>query len=451
MLEKLSSSLKNTLSKVAKSIFIDNSLIEELVKDLQRSLLQSDVNVSLVFELSEKIKQRALKEKPPKSVSPKEHLIKIVYEELINLFGKKSYEIKIEKKKPFKIMFVGLYGSGKTTTIAKIANYYTKKNYKVATLGLDVHRPAAPTQLKQLSDQINIPCYISKEKDPIKIYKQFENEYKKYNILLIDTAGRDALSKDLIKEIESLNNLIKPDETLLVISADIGQAALEQAKKFHESCNITGVIATKMDGTAKGGGALTGAAATKAPIKFIGVGEKINDLETFDPTGFVSRLLGMGDLKALLEKVEGAISEEEAKDIGKKFLKGEFNLLDLYEQMEAMSKMGSLSKITELIPGFSQLKLPKDLLQVQESKLKKWKYIIQSMTKEELERPDEILNSSRMQRIAKGSGTTVKEVRELLKQYRQSKKIMKLMKGEETDVNKLMKKFKGKLPKGFSM
>src|SRR3990167_7132308 len=200
MLEKLSSSLKNTLSKVAKSIFIDNSLIEELVKDLQRSLLQSDVNVSLVFELSEKIKQRALKEKPPKSVSPKEHLI-------------------------------------------KIANYYTKKNYKVATLGLDVHRPAAPIQLKQLSDQVNIPCYISKEKDPIKIYKQFENEYKKYDILLIDTAGRDALSKDLIKEIESLNNLIKPDETLLVISADIGQAALEQAKKFHESCNITGVIA----------------------------------------------------------------------------------------------------------------------------------------------------------------------------------------------------------------
>ncbi len=449
MLEKLSTSLKGTLSKVAKSIFLDKNLIEELVKELQRSLLASDVNVSLVFELSEKIKTRALKEKPPKTVSPKEHIIKIVYEELVNLFGKKSYELKIEKKKPFKIMFVGLYGSGKTTSISKLANYYTKKNYKVATLGLDVHRPAAPEQLKQLSDQINIPSFISKEKDPIKIYKDFEKEFKDYDILLIDTAGRDALSDDLIKELSSLNKKIKPDETLLVISADIGQTALEQAKKFHETCNVTGVIATKMDGTAKGGGALTGAAATKAPIKFIGTGEKVNDLETFDPTGFVSRLLGMGDLKTLLEKVEDAMSEEEAKDLGKKFLKGDFNLLDLYEQMEAMSKMGPISKVTELIPGFSQLKLPKDVLQVQEGKLKKWKFILDSLTQEELENP-EIITSSRIQRIASGSGTTTREIRELLKQYKQSKKVMKLMKGKEPNMEKLMKKFKGKLPKGFT-
>ncbi|MAG20238.1 signal recognition particle protein [archaeon] len=449
MLEKLSTSLKGTLSKVAKSIFLDKNLIEELVKELQRSLLASDVNVSLVFELSEKIKTRALKEKPPKTVSPKEHIIKIVYEELVNLFGKKSYELKIEKKKPFKIMFVGLYGSGKTTSISKLANYYTKKNYKVATLGLDIHRPAAPEQLKQLSDQINIPSFISKEKDSIKIYKEFEKEFSQYDILLIDTAGRDALSDDLIKELSSLNKKIKPDETLLVMSADIGQTALEQAKKFHETCNVTGVIATKMDGTAKGGGALTGAAATKAPIKFIGTGEKINDLETFDPTGFVSRLLGMGDLKTLLEKVEDAMSEEEAKDLGKKFLKGDFNLLDLYEQMEAMSKMGPISKVTELIPGFSQLKLPKDVLQVQEGKLKKWKFILDSLTQEELENP-EIITSSRIQRIASGSGTTTREIRELLKQYKQSKKVMKLMKGKEPNMEKLMKKFKGKLPKGFT-
>ncbi|MBA3063826.1 signal recognition particle protein Srp19, partial [Candidatus Woesearchaeota archaeon] len=251
-------------------------------------------------------------------------------------------------------------------------------------------------------------------------------------------------SKDLIEEIKKINKAVKPEENLLIISADIGQAAQKQAQAFHESCKITGVIVTKMDGTAKAGGALTSCAATDAKIKFIGVGEKLGDLEVFKPEGFISILLGMGDLEALLEKAEQAISKEDAEDLGKRFLKGEFSLIDLYEQMQAMRKMGPLSKITEMIPGFSQLKMPKDLLKVQEGKLKKWRFIMDSMSKQELENPD-IISITRIDRIAKGSGTSTREIRELLKQYRQSKKMAKLFKGgSPKSMERMMKKLSGK-------
>ena len=335
-----------------------------------------------------------------------------------------------------------------TTSISKIAKYYTKRGYKVAALGLDIHRPAAPEQLEQVCKQANIPAFIDKkEKNPLKIYKSFEKEYSKYDILIIDTAGRDALSKDLIEEITKLNKEIKPDERLLVISADIGQAAQQQATAFHDAVNITGILITKLDGTAKAGGALSACSVTKAPVKFIGVGEKIDDLEEFDPERFVSRLLGMGDLKTLLEKAEEAIDSEKAEDLGKKFLKGDFNFLDLYEQLQAMQKMGPLTKVMDLIPGMSNVNIPKDMINVQESKLKRWKHILNSMTKEELEDP-EILTRTRIERIAKGSGSTTSEVRELLKQYKQAKKLAKVMKGmeKETDITKLMRKFKGKIP-----
>ena len=451
VLDKLSDSLKNTLSKIAKAIFVDEKLIDELVKDIQRALLSSDVNVKLVFDLSKNIKERSLKEKPPSGVTQKEYLIKIVYEELVKFMGGEGSKIELIKK-PFKIMMIGLLGSGKTTTIAKISKYYTKRGYKVCALGLDVYRPAAMDQLEQLGKQINIPTFIDKkEKNPIKIYKNFEKELNNFDLIIIDTAGRHALDKDLIKEIEDLNKIIKPNENLLVVSADIGQAVQSQAKAFHDACNITGVVVTKLDGTAKGGGALSACAVSGAPIKFIGIGEKVDDLETFNPKGFVSRILGMGDLEALLEKTKEAITEEEAKDMSKKLLKGEFNFLDLYDQMEKMSSMGSLSKLVELIPGLGSA-VPKDMLDVQEDKLKKWKYILQSCTKKELEDP-ELIDASRAQRIAKGSGMSIEEVRGLLKQYRQSKKVMKMMKGMsgEEDINKLMKKFKGKLPKGFGI
>ena len=452
VLDKLSNSLKNTLSKIAKAMFVDEKLIDELIKDIQRALLSSDVNVKLVFDLSKNIKDRALKEKPPSGVTQKEYLINIVYEELVKFMGGEGAKIEINKK-PFKIMMIGLFGSGKTTTIGKLAKYYTKRGLKVCALGLDVYRPAAMDQLEQVCKQINVHVFIDKkEKNPLKIYKNFEKELNQFDLIIVDTSGRDALSKDLIKEIEDLNKNIKPDEKLLVISADIGQAAQTQASSFHDACGITGVIVTKLDGTAKGGGALSACAVSGAQIKFIGLGEKVDDLETFNPKGFVSRILGMGDLEALLEKTKDAMTEDEAKDMSKKLLKGEFNFVDLYDQMEKMSSMGSLSKLIELIPGLSNASIPKDMLDVQEDKMKKWKYALGSMTKKELEDP-ELLDSSRVQRISQGSGIAIEDIRGLLKQYRQSKKVMKMMKGmdNEQDMGKLMKKFKGKIPKGFGI
>src|SRR3989338_8446915 len=401
VLEKLGESLKNTLQKIAKSMFVDEKLINELIKDIQRALLQADVNVKLVFDLTKSIKERA-KEEAPRGLTKKEQLINIVYEELTNFLGKEAKKIEITEK-PFKIMLVGLFGSGKTTTAGKLARFFAKRGYSLALVGLDVHRPAAMEQIEQISKQASVPFLLNKnEKDSLRIWNQFKDQYNKYDVLIIDTAGRDALSRDLIEEIETLSREINPNERLLVISADIGQAAQKQAEQFHKSCNITGVIATKMDGTAKAGGALSACAVTEAPIKFIGVGKKIEDLEIFTPPGFVGRLLGMGDLEALLEKAKEVITEEEAEDLGKKFLKGEFNLIDLYEQMNAMKNMGPLSKVMEMIPGFSQLKLPKEMLQVQEGKLENWRHAMDSMTKEELEDP-EIISAQRIDRIAKGS------------------------------------------------
>ena len=444
VLDKLGDSLKNTLNKIAKSVFVDEKLINELIKEIQRALLQADVNVKLVFDFTNKIKEKALKEDPPAGLTKKEYLINIVYENLVEFLGGEGYKIDISAK-PYKIMLVGLFGSGKTTTAGKLARFFTKRGYKVCLMGLDVHRPAAIAQLEQIGKQSSVAVLVDKaEKNVDKIYSKFKDEIKNYDIVIMDTAGRDALSKDLIEEIESLGEISKPEERLLVISADIGQAAQKQAEQFHESCHITGVIATKMDGTAKAGGALTACSVTDAPIKFIGIGEKIEDLEEFKPKNFVSRLLGMGDLESLLEKAKDAISEEDAEDLGKKFLKGDFSLLDLYEQMAAMKKMGPLTKVVDMIPGFGQLKLPKEALETQEGKLEKWKIAMQSMTQEELEDPD-VMSSERIDRISNGSGISSKEVRGLIKQYRQSKKMMKMMKGSG-DVNKMMKKMKGKMP-----
>jgi len=436
VLDKLGSRFKDILNKLAKSIFVDDKLVDDLVREIQRALLQADVNVKLVSELTKSIKEKVVKAKS--KLDKRTYLVNVVYDELVKFLGDEKSELVIAKKKPFKIMMVGVYGSGKTTTIGKLCNYYKKRGYKVATLGLDVHRPAAVDQIEQICSKINVDCYTDrKEKNPVKIYNEFENKYSKYDILFIDTAGRDSLDEELVKEIKELNDKIKPDEKLLVLSADIGQAAQGLAEGFHKNCGVTGVIVSKLDGTAKAGGSLTGTAATGAKIKFIGVGEKIDDLETFNPKGFVSRLLGMGDLEALLEKAKDVIDEEKAGDMKDRLVSGDFDLNDLYEQMKAMKKMGPLNKIMDMVPGLSGIKLPKEALQVQEGKLERWKYIIDSCTKKERNNPD-LIDSKRAERIANGSGTTVGEVRELIKQYRMAKKMMKMMKGK--DPEKLMKK-----------
>jgi len=420
VLEKLGSILKDTLKKIASAVFVDESLLDDITKNLKKALLEADVSPEVANNLIKKIKEKAKEEKD--NLKKKELIVKIIHDELVNLLGGEKREFEI--KKPAKILFVGLYGSGKTTTIGKLATYLNKRGYKVAMLGLDVHRPAAPEQLEQLAKQSKLPVFIDKEeKNALNIYKKFSDQLKKYDVVLIDSAGRDALDKSLIKEIKELNSEIQPQQIILVMPADIGQTAKKQAIEF-KTLGITGVIITRMDGTAKGGGALVACAETNAPVLFICTGEKMPDIETFNPTSFVSRLLGMGDLEALMEKAKSVIEKEQEKKIEERLEEGKFTLLDLYEQLKAMQSMGPLSKIAELIPGLGKIKMPSELLENQQEKMKRWKFAIDSMTKKEIENPD-LLESSRIARISKGSNVPISEIRELLNQYKLAKSLVK--------------------------
>jgi len=446
VLDKLGDALKSSLRKLTGKTFIDEKTVKELVKEIQRSLLQADVNVKLVFDVTKRIKERALSEKAPSALQKKEFIVNIVYEELVRFLGGEHKPLALEGKKPALVMLVGLFGNGKTTTTGKLGLYYKKRGLKVALVTTDTWRPAAYDQLVQLGKQIDVPVFgVKGEKDPVKIWKKVKPKLGNFDLVVVDTAGRDALSADLIKELNGINTLVQPHEALLVMAADVGQSAQQQAEAFHKTVKVSGVIITKLDGTAKGGGALTACSVTEAPVRFIGTGEKVEEFEEFKPKGFVGRLLGLGDLEALLEKAKDAIDEDRAEDLGKKFLKGEFNLLDLYEQMQAMKKMGPLNKVMKMIPGMSGADIPKELLDVQEDKTRKWRFLMDSMTKEELEDPSTI-SGSRLERIARGSGQSISELRQLLKQYKQSKKMAKLFKGAQSE--KGMEKMMQKLQKG---
>jgi len=425
VLEKLGSSIYEALRKVFRVGIVDEATVKELVRDIQRALLQADVNVKLVLEISKRIEERALKEKVPPGISRKEHIVKVVYDELTRFLGEKPATLKITPGKRRVIMLVGIQGSGKTTAAAKLARYLQKRGVKTALICADTYRPGAYAQLKQLAEKIKVPIYGNpKEKNPVKIAKEGLKQFKDYEIVIIDTAGRHKEEKSLIEEMKRLEKAIKPDEVMLVIDGTIGQQAAVQAKAFHEATPIGSVIVTKLDGSARGGGALSAVAAIGAPIKFIGTGEKIEDIEPFVPTRFVGRLLGMGDLETLLEKVREAevkIPEKKAKAI----LSGKFTLTDMYEQFEAMKSMGPFKKILSMIPGFSY-NIPDDMLDLAEDRLEKWRVIIQSMTPKERENP-KILNASRIRRVARGSGTTEKDVKELLKQYAMMRKMLKTL------------------------
>jgi len=447
MLERLGNVLKKTTDKIANAIFLDKNLVNSIVRDLQRALIEADVNITLIKELTDKIKKTALDERI-KQIDKKEHIIKLLHDELINILGEKK-ELKL-KKTQNRIILLGLYGAGKTTTIAKLANYYAKRGKKVAMIGLDVHRPAAPEQLKQLADKNKLTCFIEpKEKDPEKIYKKYEKQLKDYNVILIDTAGRHTLDKELVKEIKSLNKKIKPTESILVMPADIGQSAKKQAQEFKDAVDITGVIITRMDSSAKAGGALTACGETKAGVCFITNGEKINDLEEFEPESFLSRLLGMGDLKNLLEKIKSVTNEKEQEKLQKKLQEGKISLEDVIEQVKSMNKMGGFDKIKGMIPGLGNAKIPDNMIQGQEEKIKKWEHIIKSMTPEEKENPELLKKqTSRISRIAKGAGVNNTDIRSLLKQYDMLSDMVKS--GSEMDfskgmnqkqMQKLMKKF----------
>ena len=426
-------SLKEVVRKITRSTTIDRALVEEIVRDIQRALIKADVNVRHVKEISDAIKKRALSEEVLEGLNPKEHVIKIVYEELLKGIGE-GLEIPLKRSK---IMLVGLQGSGKTTTAAKLAKFFKDKGLRTAVVCADTWRPAAYEQLKQLAESYGIAFYGEKnEKDAVKIVENALNKLKDYDMIVIDTAGRHALEKELIDEMIEIAKVANPDYKLLVLDAAIGQLASKQAKAFHEAIGIDGIIITKFDGTAKGGGALSAAREIGIPIAFIGTGEKVEDFERFDPAGFVSRLLGMGDIKALIEKVERIARQEDLEP--EKFIKGTFTLKDIYKQIEAMQKMGPIKKIFELLPFGFGLKVDDSVMEMTQEKMKKFKVIMDSMTEEELLNP-KIIDSSRIRRIAIGSGTTPQDVKELLKYYRTIKSVMKKMKKLE----------KGKLPLKF--
>ena len=443
MFEKLSNAIKNATDKIASAIFVDKKLIDTVIKELQRALIEADVNVILVKKISDELRQKAIDEKI-KGVEKKEQIVKLLHDKLLAILGEfKELKIEKQKNKTTKILLLGLYGSGKTTTSAKLANYYNKRGLKSAILGLDVHRPAAREQLEQLGKQHNIQVYINKEeKNPIKIYEEFEKEIAKNDLLIIDTAGRHSLDADLVKEIGQIGKKIKPDYVILVLAGDIGQAAKKQASEFQSALKINGVIITRMDSTAKGGGAITACSETQAPIFFITTGEKINDLEVFNPSSFLSCLLGMGDLQTLIEKIK-LVQEGDSEKLTEKLKEGKFTMLDLYEQLKSMQNIGSFDKLMDLIPGFGKAKekISPNALKNQEANLKKWKSAIDSMTPEERENP-EILEkqTSRLQRIAKGAGITTSSIRELLSQYNLLKSFIKQGKDmENLDINKLQK------------
>lgn len=420
VLDRIGKNISDLLRKILSQTTIDKDAVESLIKGLQRVLLQADVDVNLVFELSENIRKRCLKEEVPPGITIRELVMKVIYEELVRLLGEEQARLLGKKR----IMLVGLFGSGKTSTAGKLAKYFQKQGLKPALIACDYHRPAAPEQLKQLGDKLTVPVYISREKNPFDAAKNGLGSLSKYDSIIIDTAGRDALDQELAKELRKLYEMVRPDEVLLVIPADIGRAAGKQSEEFNKLAGITGVIVTKMDGTAKGGGALSACSATGAKVKFIGLGEKLDDLEAYDPVRFVSRLLGMGDLQTLLEKMKQVEFKEEDVE---KILSGKFTLQDFYDQISGVQKMGSLDSIMGMIPGLGHA-IPKNLLEVQEEKLKKYKYIMDSMTPDERENAD-LIHTSRIKRIAKGSGTSEREVRELLKQYEQSKRLIKKLGG----------------------
>jgi len=430
VLDSLRSGLRNALKKLIGASSIDENLIKELAKDVQRSLLQSDVNVQLVFNVTNKLQERALHEQPPPGLSRKDHVVKILYEELSRLLGEeKSLVFKPDRTNI--ALMLGIQGSGKTSVTAKLARWLSKHGYKVGVICADTFRPGALTQLQTMCSKANIEVYGDESiKEPVALSKKGLEHFKPINldVIIIDTAGRHKQEKELLQEMSNIYSAVTPDLVLLVIDGTIGQQCYSQAEAFHKSVPVGGIIVTKLDGAAKGGGALSAAAATGARIMFIGAGERIDDLEQFSPTRFVGRLLGMGDIKALLDMARQLEAEADETKI-KRITSGKMTIDDFYYQLEQLGKMGSLRTVFEHIPGLSGAVKDEDI-DVMEEKMVKWRYIIQSMTKQERTNPD-LFNASRVKRVARGSGMAERDVKELLTNYKRSKDVMKAAKGRQ--------------------
>lgn len=430
----LGAGLRKALARITGAAIVDERAVAELVKELQRVLISNDVNVKLVFELSRRIQERALSEKPAGGVGAKEHVVRVVYEELVSLMGER-YQPKLGKQR---VLLLGLFGSGKTTTTAKLAKFYRDRGLRVGLICCDTYRPAAYEQVEQLAQKAGMPFYgVKGEEDVTRIVRGGLEHFKDMDVVIVDSSGRDAFDEKLQEELKRINQALQPDEKLLVVSADVGQVARKQAEEFNKAIGLTGVIVTKMDGSGRGGGALSSVAASGARIAFIGTGEKLEDFEVFDAKRFVGRLLGFPDLEGLLEKVKKV--EESQVDVDK-LLGEELTLESFYEQLKATKKLGPLKGVFQMM---GMVDVPKELMEESEEKLKKYEVIINSMTKEE-RRDAELVrkNPKRVERIAKGSGTKPEDVRELLSQFEKMKIFLNAFKknrGLRKQVERFMK------------
>ena len=430
MLDNLKTSLRAAIKKIVNSSGIDEELIKELAKDVQRALLQADVNVKLVLEISKNIEKRSLEESPPPGLSRKDHIVKILYDELAKLLGTEN-KFSFKAGKLNKVLMLGIQGSGKTSMTSKLAKFLTKQGYRVAVIGADTYRPGALIQLKTMCERAKIEVYgEEKNKDSPQVVKNGLKHFGSSNldIILIDTAGRHKEEKDLLDEMTQITKVTNPDLALLVVDGTIGQQCYNQAEAFHKVVPVGGIVVTKLDSTAKGGGAIAASSATGAQIMYIGTGERIDDIEQFSPTRFVGRLLGMGDIQAVLDLAKRL--ETEADEVRlKRISSGKMNMDDFYYQLEEVTKVGSIQSLLDNMPGLSG-HVKEGQLDQMEDRVQKWRYIIQSMTKQEKEDPD-IINASRVKRIARGSGWPEHEVKDLIKNYKNSKHMMKASKGRQ--------------------
>ena len=426
MFENLSDRLQEVVHKIKGYGKITEDNISEMLREIRLSLLEADVNYKVVKEFTNAVKEKALGEEVNKSLSPGEAFVKIVKDELTELLGGDTSPLETSKN-PTITMLVGLQGSGKTTTIGKLANYL-RKNYKKKPLlvACDIYRPAAIDQLITIGKELNIEVYSEGKKEPVEIVRNAVKYAKENNFdyILIDTAGRLQIDEKLMEELQNISSAINPNEILLVIDAMMGQDAINVINGFNEKLSLTGVILTKLDGDTRGGVALSVRHLTSIPIKFIGTSEKMDGLSEFHPDRMASRILGMGDVLSLVEKVSNEIDEKDAEDLVKKMTKGNFDLEDFLKQLKQIKKLGPLENILKLLPGAKKMGL--NNVKIDPKKMAHTEAIVLSMTPYERKHP-EILKASRKQRIAKGSGTTVTEVNQLLKQFEEMKKMMKMM------------------------
>jgi len=444
MFEALTEKLQRTFKSLRGEGKLSEEHVTRALAELRRALLEGDVHFKVVEQLTTNIRQKALGQEVLLSLSPDQQVLKIVRDELVQLLGGTHAPLQFAKKPPSVIFLTGLQGSGKTTTTGKLGQWLLKTGHRPVAVSTDVRRPAAREQLRQIAQAVGLPVVEKESNDPLELLKaaKREAELSAYDVILVDTQGRLHIDEELMGELEAMKKAYPPVETLFVADAMTGQDAVKSAGAFHERLSLTGVILTKMDGDARGGAALSIRWVTGQPIKFIGLGEKYDALEPFHPDRIVSRLLGMGDVLSLIEKAEETVDRAKAEELEEKLRRAEFTLEDFRDQLRQLKKMGPLDQVLEMIPGIA----PEVRGQaVDERKLKRLEAIIDSMTPKERRRPD-LLDGRRRKRVARGSGTTVQEINQLLRQYAEMRRLMKAMKGGEKEaMRKLAARFGGKM------